>query len=969
MANELRQPPPQTRPLLERRKELRALDSALTGLRDSVDGVPQAPRGGVLAFTGPAGMGKTALLTEARIRAGTQGFTVLSGRGGEKEQGLAFHLVRQIVQPVLAAMEEEERRAFLGGWHDIVAAALGLVATPGGHVPDPTGVRDGLDWVMTRLAVTKCPLVLLLDDLHWADVESLSWLASFAPRAMDLSLLVVVAFRPDELPLEAAAFTSPAADLGSRPFTLAPLSATAVARIVRDEVGEEAEDEFCEECWEVTAGSPFEAVELSIRLGERSLRGTSEDLPAMRDLAAAVKGPGLIERLQGLGTTTVRFAYAAAVLGQAISPELAARIAAIGSTAAAEATQKLRAARILADGEGPGESLDFVHPLIATTIYRSIRPSLREGLHNSAAEVVRAAGLGDAAAARHLLEVPCEGSGEAVACLRRAAREALHSGAPEAARRLLNRALQEPPLPEDRAALLHELACATFLIKPTATVTHLREALAEPDIDPELRASMVYRLTQALAHTDRMAEAATVAADEARRAAHPRIRLRMQADHFVWSAFRADESDSSARSRALARLADRLPGRGLEERYILGSRAWDAMMCGEPRHKALAFAEEALRGGLSWTHENRGFEVPVSVALVFMYCDQPRRAEELFAKGMAECESKGWRGSHLALGQTLAGYIRYRRGCLAEAENLVREGLRIADRVEGAVPAQWFAIGILIQTLLARGRVLAARRLADTYRYGESIPNSVIYPDPRTVHAELLLAEGRPDEAAVLLTEVGEWLEGRDWRNPAWCPWQLGLASALSRSAPDRAVRHAQDAVKRARDFGAASAIGQALHAQAEVTGGEAALGLHAEAVDHLQQSPAAYELARAQVGHGAALARAGHLHEAADRLYQGLEGAVHCGAEGLAARARRELSAAGLRPLPLRYAQTDMLTAQERKAAEMTAQGHPAPVVAKQLRITEQGVRRQLSSVYRKLGTDAAGLVAALEACPRPGR
>ncbi|MFD5913371.1 ATP-binding protein [Streptomyces massasporeus] len=963
MAHELRQPTPENRPLLERRKELRALESALTGLRDTVDGVPQAPRGGLLAFTGPGGMGKTALLHQARARARAQGFTVLSGRAGEKEQELAFHLVRQVVQPALASMDEQELRTFLGGWYDIVAAALGLVATPSGHVPDPTGVRDGLDWVMTRLAVTKAPVVLLLDDLHWADVESLSWLASFAPRAVDLSMLIVVAFRP-ELPLEAAAFSAPSADLGNRPFTLAPLTATAVARIIRDEVGEEAEDAFCEECWEVTGGSPFEAVELSIRLGERNLRGTGDDLPAMRDLAAAVKGPGLIERLQGFGTTTVRFAYAAAVLGKAISPELAARIAAIGSTAAAEATEKLRGARILADGEGPGGNLEFVHPLIATTIYRSIGASLREGMHNSAAEAVRAAGLGHAAAARHLLEVPCEGNSEAVDCLRRAAREALHSGAPEAARRLLNRALQEPPLPEERAALLHELACATFLIKPTATVAHLREALAEP----ELRASMVYRLTQALAHTDRMAEAATVAAEEAQRAAaHPRIRLRMQGDHFVWSAFRTDEADSSGRSRKLARLADRLSGRGLEERYILGSRAWDAMMCGEPRQKALAYAEEALRGGLSWTHENRGFEVPVSVALVFMYCDQPRRAEELFAKGMAECASKGWRGSHLALGQTLSGYIRYRRGCLAEAENLVREGLSIADRVEGGVPAQWFAIGILIQTLLARGRVVAARRLADTYHYGDIIPNAVIYPDPRTVYAELLLAEGRPDDAAPLLSRVGEWLEGREWRNPAWCPWQLGLASALSRSAPDRAVRHAQDAVKRARDFGAASAIGQAMHAQAEVTGGEAGLDLHAQAVDHLQRSPAAYELARALVGHGAALARAGRLHDAADRLYQGLEGAVHCGAEGLAARARRELSAAGLRPLPLRYPQTDTLTAQERKAAEMTARGQAAAVVAKSLHLTEQGVRQLLSSVYRKVGTDAAGLAEALETFPRP--
>jgi DNA-binding CsgD family transcriptional regulator/tetratricopeptide (TPR) repeat protein len=372
---------------------------------------------------------------------------------------------------------------------------------------------------------------------------------------------------------------------------------------------------------------------------------------------------------------------------------------------------------------------------------------------------------------------------------------------------------------------------------------------------------------------------------------------------------------------------------------------------------------------MSWTDENRGFEVPVSVALVFMYCDQPRRAEELFTKGMAECETKGWRGSHLALSQALLGYIHYRRGCLAEAEQLAREGLRIADRVEGAVPAQWFAIGILIQILLARGRTAAARRLADRYRYGEVVPNAVIYPDPSTVYAELLLAQGRHPEAESLLSEVGDRLEARAWRNPSWCPWQLDLASAVAPSAPDQAVRLAQDAVKRARDFGAVSVIGQALHVEAEVTGGPAALHLHAQAVEHLEQSPAAYELARALVGHGAALSRSSRLQEAADRLYQGLETAVHCGAEAVATRARKELAAAGMRPLPLRYGQTDTLTAHQRQAAEMTAQGHPVTVVAKELHLTEQGVRNLLSAAYRKIGTDAAGLAGALKTFPRPLR
>jgi tetratricopeptide (TPR) repeat protein len=953
--------------LVERRRELQALDAAFRELRRTTDGVPRTRRRGLLAFTGSAGLGKTALLAEARARAAAHGFTVLSGRGGEKEQGLPFRVVRQLVQPSLARMDEAELRAFLGSWYDIVAAVLGLEAKGAAPAPDPTGVREGLDWVMTRLTVKRAPVVLLLDDLHWADAESLSWLASFAPRIDDLPLLMVVAYRPDELPSAAGDLGMLAGRHGGRPHDLVRLSVEAVARIVRDEIGEEAEERFCKECWSATGGSPFETVELAIGLGERKLRGTEEDLPAMRELAAAVKGPGLIERLEQLDTTTVRFAHTAAVLGSPFSPELAAAIAVLGDEAAAEATQQLRTARILAEGHGPQGELEFVHPLIATTIYRSIRKAFRVGLHNTAAQVVLDAGYGPTAAARHLLEVPCEGSPETVACLREAAREYLRAGAPEAARRLLTRALQEPPLPEDRAAVLHELACSTFLIEPTATVRHLRQALAEPDVDPDLRASVVYRLTTALAHTDQLAEAVAVAAEEARQAENPRVKLRMQADQFVWSMVRADDPDSASRSRTLARLAEQLPGRRLEERYILGLRAWDAVKRGEPRQTALAYAEKALRGGMSWTDEDRGFEVPLSVALVFMYADQPRRAEELFHKGIADCVAKGWRGSHLAFGQTIAGYIRYRRGCLAEAEDFVREGLRIAEKVEGIVAAQWFGVGILIKTLLARGRVTEARALADEHRFGETIPSAVIYPDPRTVYAELLLAEGRHAEAALLSSAVGEWLDKRGWRNPAWCPWQLRLASALAPTDPDEAVRHARDAVERARGFGAASALGQALHTLAEVTGGPTALDLYARAVDQLEQSPSSYELARALVGHGAALSRNGRLQEAADRLYQGLEGAVHCGAEALAARAREELSAAGLRPLPLRYVQADTLTAQERRTAELTVQGHPVAVVAKDLHLTEQGVRLLLSSVYRKVGTDAAGLARALEGLPRP--
>ncbi|GAA2768854.1 hypothetical protein GCM10010103_78980 [Streptomyces paradoxus] len=169
-------------------------------------------------------------------------------------------------------------------------------------------------------------------------------------------------------------------------------------------------------------------------------------------------GSGLMQRLEQLGTATARYAWAAAVLGASHSTELVAAIAVLSKEEAAETAEKLLAARVLTESDEPGSGLEFIHPLIATTIYQTIPPALRIAMHFVASEVVYAAGLGATTAARHLLEVPGEGSREVVARLREAAREHLRAGAPEAARRVLCRALQELPPSEERAGLLHELA-------------------------------------------------------------------------------------------------------------------------------------------------------------------------------------------------------------------------------------------------------------------------------------------------------------------------------------------------------------------------------------------------------------------------------------------------------------------------------------------------------------------------------
>ncbi|MER5951533.1 AAA family ATPase [Streptomyces sp. NPDC001904] len=950
--------------LFERESELAAVDEALaelTGIPQGGD-PPERPHGALLAVGAPAGLGKTTLLAEVRRRAAARGCTVLYARGGDQEQGVAFHVARQLIQPQLAALPEAELRARLGSWYAIVGPALGLCADSDGAPPDPQGLRDGLDWVLTHLAVRRAPMVLVLDDAHWTDPESLGWLAAFAPRAEELPLLMVVAYRPEELPEHGEALRGLPGRSGRRPLGLEPLSATAVADLVRESLGAHADDAFCRECWAVTAGNPFEAVELTAKVHDRGLAPTVSGAHLLRDLAAAVKGSGLIARLERLGTSTVRFAWACAVLGTEISPELAASVAGLGAEEAADAADRLRAARILT-GEVTAEgTLEFVHPLIATAVYRAIPGAVRVALHGQAAWTVLNAGLGPSTAARHLLETHPDGDGWVVQQLRAAARETVRAGAPDAARRYLARALREPPPFEDRAAVLYELGSASLLTEPATTVNHLRAALEETVTDPALRHGIVYRLSQVLAHSDRLAEASELLAREIRTTGDARVRLRMQAEQFMWDAFRADEPDSPSRSRRLARLADRLGGRDLTERYIIGLRTWDATLRGEPTDVVLRHAERALEGGLRWAaDEDRGFEVPVLVAMAFMYADRPGRTEELFIDGIADFERAGWHGAHLSFAYTLLAYVRHRRGRLAEAEDFVRAGLRLARRVGPGTPAHWYASGTLIEVLLARGRVAEAEEAARTHGFGPPFPAAVVFPDAQTVYGELLLALGRTKEAAAELSAAGRRLDPRGMRNPGWCPWQLHLARAEAHEAPERALALAHDAVERARHFGAPSAIGQALRAAADVSPRSARAKLLEESVAQLERSPAGYELACSLVALGAEARRGGHAGDAADHLYRGLETAADCGADGLVERARDELAAAGLRPRPLRGAATDALTAGERAAAACAVRGlYPAETAA-ELHLAETDVVRLLSAVYRKVGTDQAGLAAAL--------
>ncbi|GAA3987681.1 ATP-binding protein [Streptomyces plumbiresistens] len=874
--------------LWERDEEVAAVVRAIDTL-----GVDSASSGSLLMIRGEAGFGKTALLAETRRLAEERGCTVWSARGGETLRSVPFNVVRQLLQPALMSLMPEEAREYLGDWYDIAGPALGL-ADPGERQADPQGVTDGLVTVVRRLSRRDWPLVLLIDDAHWADQETLRWLAAFAERLDDLSVLVVVARRPGEMTGESARLLDAVAATAARPATtLSALTPDATAGLTRATLGKHADAAFCREVWAVTAGNPYEAVELLAKVQESELEPTESAAGELRALNRSARGGGLVARLEELGIDATRFAWAAAILGTGISVDLVAKLATLGREDAVRCAELLCSARILtapdpAAGQTGEGDLEFVHPLIATAVYNSIPPALCTAMHGIAAQVVTDSGLGAAAAARHLLQVHPDDDEELVEQLREAARDHLAVGAPDAARRCLERALLEPPQPEVHAHVLFELGCATLLTAPARTIDHLQTALAMPGLEGDARVDAVFRLSQALLHNDQLEEAVrTVEAEAARHRAGP-ARMRLQAVQYMWEGIYAGEATSPGRSERLAELARTCTGRDNSERALLMLRGFDAMTHGESAEEVVDLCDRALVNGrlapgLGWTDTEWGVELLLMLANAYAYTDRLDRADALYSEALRAYESAGWSGGHLALAHAYVGVGHRRRGRLREAEMSLREALRLAERVGRGLPLYWTATCNLVDTLLARGHVEEAWAIAEQHGFAPPYPSTIVLPDPRSVRGRLLLAVGRTKDGINELEAAEKAAAVRGHHNPVLVPWAFDLARALATEDPGRAARLATDVRRHAERLGTDTAIGEALRCAAALETGQRAVRLAAQAVAYLEASPCQYEHAAARVEYGI-------LARSVAELNRGLALARSCGADGLVAQARAVL-------------------------------------------------------------------------------
>src|SRR6266516_4643804 len=315
--------------LLERETEL-------AGVAGLIDALPDGGR--LVAIEGPPGIGKTALLAQARALGQESRLQVLGARGSELERSFSYGVVRQLFEPFLASLREEERAELLAG---AAALAAPLFDPAQVAVGEPTGdsslaTLHGLYWLTANLA-TRRPLLLALDDLHWCDLSSLRFLAYLLPRMEGLGVLVVVGLRPDEPSEDPGLLARVVADPVATVIRPALLSGEATARFLREILAPDADEAFCAACWEVTAGNPLLLRELVHVVADAGLAPTGENVPKLQELAARAGSRTVALRLSRLPPEAEVLAQAVAVLGDDVDPRQAASLAELDERSAFEA--------------------------------------------------------------------------------------------------------------------------------------------------------------------------------------------------------------------------------------------------------------------------------------------------------------------------------------------------------------------------------------------------------------------------------------------------------------------------------------------------------------------------------------------------------------------------------------------------------------------------------------------------------
>ncbi len=918
----------------------------LVGRRDELAAIRDALRDRhgthLLVIEGAPGIGKTRLLDEAASAAATGGARVLRARGSELERELPFGVMRQLLEPVLRGLPEGDRAALLDGGAALAAPALDL--RPAHEIVDAFAVLAGLYWLIAAIASAE-PLVLCVDDLHWADEPSLRALAYLLGRLEGVDAQLCVALRPREPDSEEAVI----AEIVGAPRAIivrpAPLDREAATALVRSRLDPGADPAFCAACQAATRGNPLLLCELSRELADRGVQPTAAAAATVDDVIPRGIAPSVLRRVRRVHPQASAVAAALAILGDGAESGHVAALAGLDPGAANAVLEALTRVEVLTRADPP----TFAHPVVRAAIAAEVEAGDRGRLHREAARLLAADGAPPERLAVHLTETPPAGDPWVAATLQAAAEEAILRGAPGLAARFLRRALEEPPEEADTAPILLATGQAEARAGDARAIVHLQRAIqSAPDVTVHAHAALM--LVQILGPAGQLKAGIDLALEALERLdSHSELWRRLEAEMLSLSVM--DSSQRGFAAQRLARLDPAMPADGQGACMLLAILSNEALAKVRPREEVIDLAERALGGG--WLMESVLMYAHATNAL--MHSGRYAQAVAVWGDFIARARARG-DVVGLALAHAFRAAAHWRAGSLDDAIADVDLAMHVGPARVSALTAA-FALAFKVEALVLRGELDEARiALARAAGPEDQLPSPILL----STRGRLRFAEGRMLEALEDMRLVGRLVEQWQTANSTLAPWRAEAALALYALGEEADARELiADEVAMARRWGDPWLLGQALRAQALVGLAPKRPAVLEEAVELLRSSEARLELARTLLALGTVHGEAGRVGPARDALREALEIATECAAPAVVERARDALIAAGGRPRRAAATGPLALTPTERRVARIAAAGVPNREIAQSLFVTEKTVETHLASAYRKLGIRARGQLA----------
>jgi hypothetical protein len=784
--------------LLERESELEELARAVAGAREGA--------GRVVLVEGPAGAGKSRLLASVRASASEAGLQVLGARGAVLERDFAFGVARQLFEQTVIAATGAERQALFAGAAGLAerlvgGGELGLAPRDGDA---EFGALHGLYWLTANLA-DEGPLLLSVDDAHWADPSSLRFLGYLSRRLEGLPVLLVAAGRPAD-PEGTGLWRELADDPAAQVLGPQPLTEAGASVVVRGRLGEDAADEFCRACHRATGGNPLFLRELVAALSEAKVAPTGAAAGTVSDVGPRAVGRFVLRRLERRGPSATSLAHAVAVLGGEADIGIATEVADIDAREARSVADLLVRAGVLADDQ----LLGFVHPIVQAAVYEDLLPGERAARHLAVARLLDEAGAPVERVATHLLQSTPAGEAGRVELFRAAAESAEQRGAPEAAVAYLRRALAEPPPRDVRAELLCDLGrCEIRAQDSDAGHAHLLEALDTPGHTAN-RARAAIWLSRSAIVWSRPDWAATAldAIDAELGAAVSELRLELEAETVTLT--RLELSLRHLVADRLAAFERHAAGHPRYEPVARIHAAFERMLHGEPAVEVANEVEDVLGAGPPADPYVFGMAVDLLVkterhAAAIRWLDLTIEAAR--AAGLAP---------QLASLHTQRALVDLDRGAVGESEVDIQTALQLAGERHFMSPR---IVGVAMEVALQRGEVETAAELAERDR--DALARERALVDEYLVsRGRLRIARGEVRDGLADLLRCGELLDSYGIVRPT--DWRSDAAAVLAELGEgERAERLARDGMAAARAFGAPRALARSLRSAGRVIGGD----------------------------------------------------------------------------------------------------------------------------------------------------